>query len=313
MVDPSPLSKPLPEQEQPLEAVLSPAARLLHDGLRQRWEKFTGRLARCQTELREENVHDLRVSMRRLIAMLVMCQAVMPALKTKGLRREIKAHLDNLDTLRDTQVMRYFLTKHYRRNESAIPLLTYLEMQEAHLLRKVDHEIGSMQVMSLLEGVTLLGRTIEASLTGTGIEGVILSVVDEAYADVKWKRVNVNPQDLATVHAMRIAFKKFRYMLELATPLVPPMPSSRPKVLHHYQGMMGDVQDGVVLLEFIERFSQENTQFDVRPVREASALELEKRMAYFLARIDRLRLFWRKSPGTRFPWRSSTGAPPMGA
>jgi hypothetical protein len=91
----------------------------------------------------------------------------------------------------------------------------------------------------------------------------------------------------------------------VASPLVPPMPPSRPRVLHHYQGMMGDIQDVVVMLAFVDRFTAENPQFDVSPVRTIVVQKLDERMVYFLSRINRLKQFWRKSPTTRFPWRAA--------
>ena len=295
---------------QPREKI-SPDALLLGDALMHRWEKFTVRLTKCQLELNEENVHDLRVSMRRLLVILILCRAVMPEIKAKSLRREIKSHLDNLDALRDTQVMQVYLNKKFRREEDVTPILTYLGMQEAHLLRQVNNEINHIQVTSMLERILLIEKTMEYSLTGTGIEGQILSVVDEAFMEVRWKRLIINPEDMTSVHAMRIAFKKFRYMLEVAAPLIPSLPPSRLKVLHRYQGLMGDVQDGVVMLGFVDHFSSENPQFDVRPVREVVAQDLKKRMDTFMARIDRIRLFWRKSPTARFPWKLNTTTPPV--
>ncbi len=295
--------------ERPALEVVPLATRLLRDGLLQRWGKFALRLERCQADLNEENVHDLRVSMRRLLAMLVMCRAVMPELKTKGLRREIKSHLDSLDALRDTHVMQLYLKKHLRKNESVVPLVTFLAVQETHLLRQLGYDIHKIFPGQMSEKVDILTRSLEQSLTGTGVAGQILAVVDEAYANVLWRQVNIDPANLASVHAMRIAFKKFRYMLEVASPLVPPMPPSRPRVLHHYQGMMGDIQDVMIMLAFIDRFALENPQFDVSPVRIIVVQKLDERMEYFFGRINRLKQFWRKSPTTRFPWHVSVMEP----
>lgn len=306
MLEPAPDTE-LPAQDlQSSLVVLSPAARLLRDGLMQRWDKFHVRLVRCRKDLTEENVHDLRVSMRRLLAILVMCRAVVPGIKMQGLRRELKFHLDSMDGLRDTQVMQLFMRKHFRRNAAAVPLVTFLSMQEAHLLRQLGHEVDRINGEMMTEKVNSLRAELEQTLTGSGVAGQILAAVDESYADVMWKRVNINPQNLPSIHAMRIAFKRFRYMLEVANPLVPAMPPSRPQVLHHYQGMMGDIQDMVVFLEFVDKFSTEYPQFDISSVRVLAVQKLEERMTYFLARIHRLNRFWRKSPGTRFPWRAVT-------
>jgi hypothetical protein len=206
--------------------------------------------------------------------------------------------------------MQLHLKKHLRKDKSAAPLVTFLALQETHLLRQFGHEIHLIDPGQMSEKVHALRLTLEHSLTGTGLAGQILAVVDEAYADVLWRQMNIDPANPASIHAMRIAFKKFRYMLEVAGPLVPPMPPSRPRALHRYQGMMGDIQDLVVLLGFTERFLLENPQFDITSVRTFIFQELDRRMAYFFARINRLKRFWRKSPAARFPWRISSSEPP---
>jgi CHAD domain-containing protein len=292
--------------EQPLPVALSPAACLLRDGLVQRWDKYIIRLQRCQLEFTEENVHDLRVSMRRLMAILVLSRAVLPMLKTKNLRQELKFHLDSLDGLRDAQVMLLFLRKYFHSNPAAAPLIAFLSMQETHLIRQVGYDVSLINSERMAETVNTLRAFIEQSLTGTGVKGQILAVVDEAFAVVQWRRVNINPDDLSTVHAMRIAYKKFRYMIEIAGPLIPAMPTTRARTLQRYQAMMGDIQDMVVFLQFIDQFAIDNPQFNITPVRVFISEKCNERMEYFLARINRLDRFWRKTPAVRFPWRSTS-------
>jgi CHAD domain-containing protein len=155
----------------------------------------------------------------------------------------------------------------------------------------------------LSQKVDDLRSSLETTLTGTGVADQILAVVDEAFAVVQWKKVNVNSDTPTSFHAMRIAFKKFRYMLEVTKPLVPPMPPTRSRTLHRYQGMMGDIQDMVVFLGFLDRFGLENPQFDISPVRNFASKKRDERISHFTARINQLNLFWRKSPKVRFPWR----------
>jgi CHAD domain-containing protein len=297
--------------EQTLPEALSPAACLLRDGLTRRWEKFEVRLIRCRTDFTEENVHDLRVSMRRLMAIVAMCKAVLPTVKTKTLRKELKLHLDSLDGVRDTQVMLLFLKKYFRKNTEAIPITTYLLLQESRLNRQLGFEIGLINEESLSQKVDDLRSSLETALNGTGVANQILVVVDEAFAGVQWRKVNIRSDNPTTFHAMRIAFKKFRYMLEVARPLVPPMPPTRSRTLHRYQGMMGDIQDMVVFLRFLDRFSAENPQFDITPVRNFAINKRDERIEYFTARINQLHLFWRKSSTVRFPWRQPLASPSM--
>jgi CHAD domain-containing protein len=306
LLDSGPSQSTLPEPTP--HGTLSQAACLLSDGLIQRWDKIIARLNRCRSDFNEENVHDLRVSIRRMMALLAMCRAVMPGLKSKSLRRELKAHLDSLDGMRDTQIMLLFLNRYFRKQEAAAPLVAYLNLQEAQLLRQVAYEIGMINDTLMTGMVHSLRGALEQTLTGTGVAGQILAAVDEAYADVQWRQVNVDPENPASVHALRIAFKKFRYMLEVAGTLVPPMPTSRPQALHHYQGLMGDIQDMVVFLGFIDQFAAENPQFDISAVRVFVIQKRDERLAYFLARINQLNRFWRRTPVAHFPWRSPAEA-----
>jgi CHAD domain-containing protein len=105
---------------------------------------------------------------------------------------------------------------------------------------------------------------------------------------------------------MRIAYKKFRYMIEIAGPLIPAMPATRARTMQRYQAMMGDIQDMVVLLRFIDQFAIDNPQFDMTPVRIFISEKCNERMEYFLARVNRLNRFWRKTPAVRFPWRPAS-------
>jgi len=300
-----PISEPvvMADSVVSVPAALSPAAMLLCEGLAGRGDKFALRLRRCQSEFSEENVHDLRVSTRRLMAILAMCRAVLPDLKTKSLRRELKFHLDSLDGLRDAQVMLLFMRKHFRRQAAAAPLIAFLNMQETHLIRQVGYEISLINPESVVERISALRTLMERSLTGTGVQGQILATVDETYAEVQWRRINVNPDDPSTIHAMRIAYKKFRYMVEIAGPLTPAMPPTRPQTMQRYQAVMGDIQDLVVFRRTVDRFESENPSFDMAPVRVFIIERCSQRVDVFMARMNRLDRFWRKNPSARFPWK----------
>jgi hypothetical protein len=73
--------------------------------------------------------------------------------------------------------------------------------------------------------------------------------------------------------------------------------------------MMGDIQDMVVFLGFLDRFCVENPQFDVSPIRIFAIKKRDERIAYFTARINQLNLFWRKSSSVNFPWRQPAASP----
>ena len=51
-----------------------------------------------------------------------------------------------------------------------------------------------------------------------------------------------------------MAFKKFRYMVEALAEHLPGATQGRLAAMHHYQTMMGDIQDAEVLLAALDKF-----------------------------------------------------------
>jgi len=70
-------------------------------------------------------------------------------------------------------------------------------------------------------------------------------------------RDRVDPQDAATIHRVRIAFKRFRYLVELLRPLIPGVTSRQIEAMHEYQTMMGEIQDVETLQEALDDFVSE--------------------------------------------------------
>ena len=56
------------------------------------------------------------------------------------------------------------------------------------------------------------------------------------------------------VHRTRIAFKKFRYMVEQLRSLIPGLPGGLPGKLRGHQKLMGDIQDCETLLAALDKF-----------------------------------------------------------
>ena len=56
-----------------------------------------------------------------------------------------------------------------------------------------------------------------------------------------------------TIHRLRIAFKRFRYLCELLEPFLSGVTETRLERMRHYQGASGEIQDLAVLLARLER------------------------------------------------------------
>jgi len=70
-----------------------------------------------------------------------------------------------------------------------------------------------------------------------------------AFATLLGRRKTIDPANPETIHRTRIAFKKFRYMVESLSPDFTGLGETKLRVLARYQQRMGILQD----LEIIER------------------------------------------------------------
>ena len=78
----------------------------------------------------------------------------------------------------------------------------------------------------------------------------------------------VDASQPGTIHHLRLAFKKFRYMAEIVQPMIPGMPEKYMERMHKYQSTMGDIHDIEVFLSALADFSEEGAdRFDPKPIR----------------------------------------------
>ena len=124
--------------------------------------------------------------------------------------------------------------------------------------------------------------------------------MSQAFARVARLCRHVRAGDTKTIHRTRIAFKRFRYMVEALAPLLPAVTPDHRRAMRGYQCMMGDIQDMEVLLAALDKFVQKEG------VDAGSARRLKKELVrwrqlliqIYLNAAGRLRRFW-PPPGLR--------------
>jgi CHAD domain-containing protein len=126
--------------------------------------------------------------------------------------------------------------------------------------------------------------------------------VDEAYLTVKQRYGSMDPDRTATIHRVRVAFKKFRYMAECIQPTLPNFPETQLKNMQNYQTLMGDIHDVEVFLDTLADFAARHDQFDPEPVHRLYEKTFAQFLSVYLDNKEKLDTFWRATPGTDFPW-----------
>jgi CHAD domain-containing protein len=225
--------------------------------LRRQWKKYRRALNRCQECFTEKAVHDSRVEARRLEAQLELLKVFVHARLHKRGLRTLEQHLDCFDALRDTQVHFLLLRAAPLPPASARPLREALRQREAKCKRTALRDIRLVKVGRLKKVISALVRQLKAAAGDPDRQvrdrRALIRAVDAAHRRVLECRRVMDAGHGATIHRTRVAFKKFRYMVEAMRPLLPGVTAARVKEMHALQSMFGGLQDTDVFLAWLDK------------------------------------------------------------
>ncbi len=235
--------------------------RLVLAALQTRWTVFVRQLSRCKPRggkrrFSEPAVHDLRVATRRLIAAIDLLLIVSSSVEVAGTREQLKRLLKSMGPLRDTQVQLLHLEKLVPEFPMPEQFRTVLLLREQTTLKRIARRLGRLQIAALrrevaagIRSLKVLARTPQMkSAVDLALRGALAS----SFARVAGRRRRIDPARPATIHKMRVAFKKFRYMTEI---LRPDAEEKLHKAMNAYQTRMGDINDMEVLISHITSFA----------------------------------------------------------
>ncbi len=246
-------SRPLDHRRQ------EPLAEFLRLALRRDWRQYRKYSQRCKKEFPPEAVHNLRVSTRRLHATIRLAGQLLQESEVRGARRALKKRLDLLSRLRDTHVQRLYVKELCDSFPVAKKYYDALHRRERHLVKRVSRRWRHGGARRLACHVSGFEQQLRALANDVASDrrtfGVVLDAVRAAFADVVARRREIQPSDIASIHRTRIAFKKFRYMVEALHPLLPGITRRELRAMHAYQTRMGNIQDIDVLLEDLDKYA----------------------------------------------------------
>ena len=232
--------------------------RTLDAALRQQWKRYRKALQRCQRHFSEEAVHDSRVECRRLLAQLELLGVLAAARDFKKARAALKDHLDSFDELRDTQVLLLLLEQQTEAFPETRPLREALVRREKRCLLEAARRIRTVKTGRVKQFVAALRRHLAGASVSPERRGserrAVLRGIDQAFAQVVERRRKMDPGNVATLHRTRVAFKKFRYMVEVLHRLVPGISAARLEAMQGFQTLFGDLQDTDVFLGRLDKF-----------------------------------------------------------
>src|SRR5215472_2850580 len=219
--------------ENPPEGV-----RRLERSLKRQWQRYRTELQRCQEKLSEKSVHESRVAARRLLATLELVEVFLSPGRLRKARRSLKQHLDIFDDLRDAQVISRAARPMRRSLPLARLLYHWLHVRESRFAREAQACVRRLRPKALGKLVRACRTDLRTGLNKSARKTAglrLLRSVDRAFSRAELRRARIDTQRAETIHRTRVAFKKFRYMVEALAAHVLPMRKKFLESLRHYQ------------------------------------------------------------------------------
>jgi CHAD domain-containing protein len=285
--------------QEPSKSV--PVNQFLLAALEERWENYHAELKRCRKEFSNEAVHDLRSASRRMLAFIRLLKSISPRPRLQKLTRAFKDQLDEFDDLRNIQVVLAEVSETVKELPQLQEFQDHLQSVEKGLLKTLRKRLRVVDLFDVSKRV----RRLRESLKRERDDDLLLhsfQAVDDAFLLTKRRRDWINPAQATSIHRVRIAFKTFRYMVEIIYPLVDDYPPENLERMHDYQSLMGEIQDVEVILQALTDAPVNVSSFDPEPVRYYYEQCHAKAISAYVEKMNRLDTFWRSAPDQPFPW-----------
>jgi len=231
------------------------AAAFLAETGRARIDLFRERLGRAAADPgSEEAIHDLRVSIRRVLAWIAVRGALLgPDRDLRAARSSLKALMSPLGKLRDAHVKRDLIRTILPKGDEPSYLYAVLVASDVQLR---EEKVGGLLGRKSARRIRV---PLPTARTGRG-SGADASVAGSRHLSMlgrdvrKYRKGALDPSNPGALHRMRLAFKKYRYAWEVLEPLLPRAARNGGKRLHDFQTLLGTIHDCDVILADVRSF-----------------------------------------------------------
>jgi CHAD domain-containing protein len=283
------------------------ATRAVLDSFKRQLKRHRKALARCRRKFSEKSVHAYRIETRRLLAVVELIAPFLPPRRADKARKGIKCHLDVFDELRDAQVQLQFTRQFADAYRAARSFRKQIKKTEARASRKARKRIKRLPGARLDAVLASSKRTFKAMEQdlppGAGAQRLWQRASD-IFEETRTLLAQTGSGSPAAIHCTRVAFKRFRYMVELLKPHLAFVTPARLEAMHDYQSMMGDIQDATVLLATWDKLVARGVieAADAEAFRQALQTRQQQLIGHFLAHAKQLNRFWPAArPGRQSP------------
>src|ERR1017187_1194330 len=246
----------------PAQPVPVAVGAILAAALDSRWQSYREQIRHCQEEFSEEAVHELRVATRRLLAQFTLLSCVAPSDALEKARRILKRRLVALGDLRDAQVQRRFIEQKAVSFPELVLLRAWLQRREGRLARSARGNVKRSKIRKLERWIAAMIGDLTAQASRSRAQrqlaSAVLRAAAQAFAEAVERRRAIDLADMRTIHQTRVAFKRFRYILESLSPGITGLSKRQLRALAYYQRKMGIIQDLEVMQACVARYIRED-------------------------------------------------------
>lgn len=278
-----------------------PVNQVLLQALDERWQNYCDELKRCRTEFSNEAVHDLRSAACRMLALIQLLHSISPRPRLLKLNRAFKDQLDEFDDLRDIQVVLAEISETIQELPQLQEYQGPLQRVEKTLLKTLRKKLKVIDLFDVSKRIRRMRESLKTGSSGD-LTRLVLEAVDKKFLVAQQRQRWIDPTQAATIHRVRVAFKTFRYMMEIMYPLLPGFPAENLKDMHDHQSLMGEIQDVEDIMRELADVPLPAFSLDSEPVRCYYERRHAAAISAYVKDMKRLDLFWRSAPDQPFPW-----------
>jgi CHAD domain-containing protein len=202
----------------------------------------------------EKSVHDLRVTIRRFLAVLNVLNQEVSSGYVQLLRKRLKKELKLYNPLRDNQVQMLKIEKLTPLYPILSNFYNFLTAKELEILNIIKSKLEEKSVDDINEAVFFLKLQLKQIIPKSQISktALIKRAYDE-YQSVLERSSQLDKNNLDSFHKLRLAFKRFRYTMEFLEPLLN-LSDTYFKQLKGFQDILGEIQDNRVSFESLNHW-----------------------------------------------------------
>jgi CHAD domain-containing protein len=202
----------------------------------------------CKVGINVSSVHDSRVSLRRLMALVDVLAYLHPdskevlAVDKKALKKLQK----RFSATRDLHVSQKYITDNISSKCNTKEYLDFLTGEASKAEKKLANKLNGIKFSSYLKIEDSIIRHASRKPTAVSLPEILYSSLDGAFLITIEKIEKLDSSNLATFHSVRISLKGFRYILEILY-LIDKNYKESLDDLKQFQDCLGEIQDLTVL------------------------------------------------------------------